>query len=249
MKSREQKQKDLQALTEELNAAKSAMVITFGGLTVGKDQEFRSQLRDLGAKYQVVKNTIARLAVKDSPYSEMGEHFQGMSAIAWTESDPVDLSKTISKFVKENKNNYTFKVGIVEGKVVDFSQVEAIADLPSKEELIGKLLYLLNAPAQRLATVLSAIPRDLAVVLGQIAEGKGDLKASEGEAKEEVKTETAAAEEAAVEEAKTEETVETAPEEAKAETSEETAETEAAPTSKENTEEAKAADSEEKSEE
>lgn len=240
MKSKEQKQKDLEALSKELNDAKSAMVITFGGLTVGKDQEFRSQLRDLGAKYQVVKNTIARLAVKDSPYSEMEEHFQGMSAIAWTESDPVDLSKTISKFVKENKDKYTFKVGIVEGKVVDFSQVEAIADLPSKDELIGKLLYLLNAPARRLATVLSAIPRDLAVVLGQIAEGKGDLKAPEAEAKEE-KTETAA-----TEEAKVEETVETAPEEAKAEASEETAETEAAPTSEENTEEVKAEDSEEK---
>lgn len=247
MKSREQKQKDLEALSKELNEAKSAMVITFGGLTVGKDQEFRSQLRDLGAKYQVVKNTIARLAVKDSPYSEMEEHFQGMSAIAWTESDPVDLSKTISKFVKENKDKYTFKVGIVEGKVVDFSQVEAIADLPSKDELIGKLLYLLNAPAQRLATVLSAIPRDLAVVLGQIAEGKSDLKAPEAEAKEET-TETAATEEKP-EEVKVEETVETAPEEAKAETSEETAETEAAPTEAENAEEAKAEDSEEKSEE
>lgn len=248
MKSREQKQKDLDALSKELNEAKSAMVITFGGLTVGKDQEFRSQLRDLGAKYQVVKNTIARLAVKDSPYSEMEEHFQGMSAIAWTESDPVDLSKTISKFVKENKDKYTFKVGIVEGKVVDFSQVEAIADLPTKDVLIGKLLYLLNAPAQRLATVLSAIPRDLAVVLGQIAEGKSDVKAPEAEVKEET-TETAATEEAKVEETTTEETVETALEEAKAETSEETAETEAAPTPEENAEEAKAEDSEEKSEE
>ncbi len=235
MKSREQKKKDLEALTKQLNDAKSAMVITFGGLTVGKDQEFRSQLRELGAKYQVVKNTIARLAVKDSPYSEMGEHFQGMSAIAWTENDPVDLSKTISKFVKENKNNYTFKVGMVEGKVVDFSQVEAIADLPSKEELIAKLLYVMNAPAQRMATVLSAIPRDLAVVLGQIAEGKGELKAPEAEAKEET-TETAAA-------------TEEKPEEAKVETSEETTETEVAPTEAENADVAKTEDSEEKTEE
>ncbi len=117
MKSREQKQKDLNALTEELNNSKSAMVVGFDKVTVAKDQEFRNQLREAGAKFQVVKNTIARLAVKDSAYSEIEGNFQGMNAIAWTDADPVVLSKAVSKFIKDNKDFYSFRTGIVEGKV------------------------------------------------------------------------------------------------------------------------------------
>lgn len=233
MKSREQKQKDLEALTEELKNSKSAVVVSFTNLTVNKDQEVRNQLREAGAKYQVVKNTLARLAVKGTPYEEATEHFQGVTAIAWTDDEPVDLSKAVSKFIKENGDIYTFKTGIVEGKVVDFDKIKEIADLPSKEELIGKLLYLLNAPAQRLATVLSAIPRDLAVVLQQVSEGKGTVKTEEkAEAVEEVKSEDATeakAEEPKVEEAKTEEKAEEKPaEEPKQEEAAETAEAEKA---------------------
>ena len=93
-----------------------------------------------------------------------------MTAIAWTENDPVVLSKTVSKFIKDNKDLYSFKAGIVEGKVVDLNQVEAIASLPSKEELISKLLYVINAHAQRIVTVINAVPRNLAVVVKQIGE-------------------------------------------------------------------------------
>ena len=171
MKSREQKQKDLNALTEELSNSKSAMVVGFNKVTVAKDQEFRNQIRSAGAKFQVVKNTIARLAVKDSAFAGVGDQFKEMTAIAWTDSDPVVLSKTVSKFVKDNKDFYTFKAGVVEGKVVNFSQVESIASLPSKEELIAKLLFVLNAPAQQIASVINAVPRNLAVVVKQI----GDL--------------------------------------------------------------------------
>lgn len=172
MKSKEQKQKDLNALTEELNNSKSAMVVGFDKVTVAKDQEFRNQLRDAGAKFQVVKNTIARLAVKESPFNEVGDSFKGMSAIAWTDSDPVVLSKAVSKFVKDNKDLYSFKVGVVEGKVVNLDQIEAIASLPSKEELIAKLLFVLNAPAQQIASVINAVPRNLAVVIKQIGDQK-----------------------------------------------------------------------------
>lgn len=199
MKSREQKQKDLNALTEELKNSKSAMVVGFNKVTVAKDQEFRNQLRQAGAKFQVVKNTIARLAVKDSPYSAIEDNFQGMSAIAWTDNDPVTLSKTVSKFVKDNKDFYSFKTGIVEGKVVDFSQVESIASLPSKEELIAKLLYVLKAPAQQLASVINAVPRNLAVVIKQIGDQAPEMRSGAT-----AKTETAeapAAEEAAPAEA------------------------------------------------
>lgn len=172
MKTKAQKQKDLNALAEQLENAKSAMIVSFTNLTVNKDQEFRNQLRSVGAKYQVVKNTIARLAVKDTQFADASEHFKGVTGIAWTESDPVDLSKTISKFIKDNAAIYSFKAGVVDGKVVDLSQVEAIASLPSKEELIAKLLYVINAQAQRIVTVINAVPRDLAVVIKQIGDQK-----------------------------------------------------------------------------
>lgn len=172
MKTRERKQEDLNALAEQLQNSKSAMIVSFNKLTVSKDQEFRNQLREAGAKYQVVKNTIARLAVKGTPYEGASEHFKGVTAIAWTENDPVVLSKAISKFVKSNADFYTFKAGVVEGRVVNLAQVEAIASLPSKEELISQLLYVINAQAQRIVTVINAVPRDLASVIKQIGDKK-----------------------------------------------------------------------------
>jgi large subunit ribosomal protein L10 len=170
MKSRETKQRDLTALTESLQNSKSAMIVSFKGLSVAKDQEFRSSLREAGAKYQVVKNTLARIAVKGTDYEQASEHLKGVTAIAWTESDPVILSKAISKFMKDNADIYTFKSGVVDGKLVDLKQVTEIASLPSKDELISKLLYVLNAQAQRIVTVINAVPRDLAVVIKQIGE-------------------------------------------------------------------------------
>ena len=191
MKSRETKQKDLTALTESLQNSKSAMVVSFTKLTVTKDQEFRSSLRDAGANYQVVKNTLARIAVKGTQFEDATEHFKGVTAIAWTENDPVVLSKAISKFMKDNADIYTFKTGVVDGNLVDFTQLNLIANLPSKEELISKLLYVLNAQAQRIVTVINAVPRDLAVVIKQI----GDKIPAEAAAPAaEVKTEQPAAE-------------------------------------------------------
>ncbi|NNE66773.1 MAG: 50S ribosomal protein L10 [Pyrinomonadaceae bacterium] len=181
MKSKQRKQEDLKALTEQFSNSKSAIVLSFDKLTVDKDQEFRGELRESGVRYSVVKNTLARLAVKDTPFEEATEHFHGVTSVAWTNDEPVGLSKVVSKFVKEDKGVFEFKTGIVDGKVVTFSEVESIASLPSKEELIGKLLYLLNAPAQRLATVLSAIPRDLAAVVKQVSEREGDLPEAKAE--------------------------------------------------------------------
>ena len=193
MKTRERKQEDLNAITERLNNSKSAMIVGFNKLTVNKDQEFRNQLRDAGAQFQVVKNTIARIAVKGTPYEGASEHFKGVTGIAWTENDAVVLSKTVSKFVKANADIYTFKAGIVEGRVVDLKQVESIASLPSKEELISKLMFVINAQAQRIVTVINAVPRNLAVVVRLIGEGKGEGSAVTQEA------ESSAAPEAATE--------------------------------------------------
>lgn len=179
MKTRERKQADLNAITEQLNNSKSAMIVSFNKLTVTKDQEFRNKLRDAGAQFQVVKNTLARIAVKGTPYEEASEHFKGVTGIAWTQNDAVVLSKTVSKFVKDNADIYTFKAGIVEGKVVNLNQVESIANLPSKEELISKLMFVINAQAQRIVTVINAVPRNLAVVVKLIGEGKTDAPAAQ----------------------------------------------------------------------
>lgn len=174
MKTREQKQKDLDALTEQFKNSNAALVIGFNKLTVAKDQELRNQLREAGAQYKVVKNKLAIKAVEGTPYEGATEHFKGVTAIAFAETDPVQLSKTLSKIVKDNGDIFNFKVGVVEGKVVDLAAIEAIASLPSKEELIAKVLFLLNANAQRLATVINAVPRNLAIVVKQIGEQKGE---------------------------------------------------------------------------
>lgn len=174
MKTRKQKQEDLNALTEQFQNSNAALVIGFNKLTVAKDQELRNQLRDAGAKYKVVKNKLAIKAIEGTPFEGATEHFKGVSAIAFSEGDPVQLSKTLSKIVKDNGDIFNFKVGVVEGKVVDLKQVESLANLPSKEELIAKIMFLINAQAQRLATVISAVPRNLAVVVNQVAEQKGE---------------------------------------------------------------------------
>ena len=214
MKTRETKQKDLEALTQSLQSAKSAMVVSFAGLSVSKDQEFRNTLRTAGAKYQVVKNTLARRAIKDTQFEQAADSFKGVTAIAWTDGDPVVLSKAMSKFMKDNADTYTFKTGVVDGKLIDAKQLSTIASLPSKEELISKLLFVLNAQAQRIVTVINAVPRDLAVVIKQI----GDKAPAGAAPAAEPKAEEPAAEEAAPvatdEAAPAEETPATATEEA-----------------------------------
>ena len=194
MKTRETKQKDLEALTQSLQSANSAMVVSFAGLSVNKDQEFRNTLRSAGAKYQVVKNTLARRAVKDTQFEQAADSFKGVTAIAWTDGDPVVLSKAMSKFMKGNADIYKFKSGVIDGKLIDLTQLTTIASLPSKEELISKLLFVISAQAQRIVTVINAVPRDLAVVIKQIGDKAPAAAAPAAEAKaEEPQAEEAAA--------------------------------------------------------
>ena len=173
MKTKAQKQQDLDALTEQFQRATAAMLVGFNKLTVAKDQELRRSLRDAGASYTVVKNTLARKAAAGTPFEGATEHFKGVTALALAEGDPVNLSKAISKFVKDNPDVFTFKAGVVEGRVVALRDVEALATLPSKEVMISKIMFLINAQAQRLATVISAVPRNLAIVVKQAADQKG----------------------------------------------------------------------------
>ena len=173
MKTREQKQKNLEALAQQFQAASAGMLVGFKKMTVAKDQELRRRLAEAGASYAVVKNTLARKAAEGTPFEGASEHFKGVTALALAEGDPVNLSKAISKFVKENPEVFTFKAGVVEGRVVALRDVEALATLPSKEVMISKIMFLINAQAQRLATVISAVPRNLAIVVKQAAETKG----------------------------------------------------------------------------
>jgi large subunit ribosomal protein L10 len=168
MKTKQQKQKDLDALAEQFKQANAAMLVSFKKMTVAKDQELRRQLREAGVSYSVVKNTLARKAAAGTPLEPMSDQFKGVTAVALSADDPVGLSKAISKFTKANPDIFSFKVGLVEGKVVELKDVESIANLPSREELISKMLFLINAQAQRLVTVIQAVPRNLAVVMDQV---------------------------------------------------------------------------------
>ena len=168
MKTRKEKQEDLEALAEQFKNANAAMLVSFKKMTVAKDQELRRQLREAGVSYSVVKNTLARKAAAGTPLEPLAEEFKGVTAVALSTTDPVGLSKAIAKFTKANAEIFSFKVGLVEGKVVELKEVEAIASLPSREELISKMLFLINAQAQRLVTVIQAVPRNLAIVMDQV---------------------------------------------------------------------------------
>jgi large subunit ribosomal protein L10 len=173
MKTKEQKQQDIALLNKEFVGAGNAMVVNFQGLTVEKDWELRRALEKAELNYRVVKNTLGKLAVEGTPLEPLKDHFVGMTAVAYSENDPVGLAKVLSKFAKENAK-FTFKAGVVEGRVINIKDIDALASLPSKEELISKLMFLINSPAQRIATAVNGVARNLAVVLKQIADQKGE---------------------------------------------------------------------------
>ena len=168
MKTKKQKQENLEALTEQFKNASAAMLVGFKGLTVPKDQELRNQLREAGISYAVVKNTLARKAAVGTALEPAVDQFRGVTAVALSDGDPVSLSKAITKFTKANPDVFTFKAGIVEGRVMALRDVEAIASLPSREELLSKVMFLVNSQAQRLATVTNAVVRNLVVVMDQV---------------------------------------------------------------------------------
>jgi len=168
MKTKQQKQQDLEALTEQFKNAQAAMLVGFQKMTVAKDQELRNQLREAGVTYAVVKNTLARKAAAGTPLEPAADQFKGVTAVALSSGDPVALSRAIAKFTKANAEIFSFKAGIVEGKVVALADVEAIASLPSREDLISKIMFLVNCQAQRLVTVTNAVARNLVVVIDQV---------------------------------------------------------------------------------
>jgi len=160
------KTEQVEKLSKELKNVSNVVVATYTKMTVPQDYELRKVLRIAGAKYQVVKNTLAEKAAKGTKVEGALKDLAGVTSIAYTTGDPVAMAKALTKYAKDMPE-FTFKVGVVEGRVVTIKEIEALATMPSKEELYSKLLFLISSPAQRLVTVMNAVGRNLAVVVDQ----------------------------------------------------------------------------------
>lgn len=167
---KKQKQKELDSLAAEFKAANHVFLMSFQGLNVANDTVLRGELRKSNIKYKVVKNTLAQKASVGTSVEQMSKHFVGSTAVAITD-DPVELAKLVSKFAKDYAQ-FKFKAGIVEGRVISAADLEALVNLPSKEQLLSKIMFLINSGAQRIATATSGVARNLAIVMNQIADQK-----------------------------------------------------------------------------
>lgn len=164
--SRAKKTEKVQLLAKELTTSTTAIVGTFAKLTVAQDFALRKVIREAGGKYRVVKNKLAAKSSEGTRVEAALKGLKGVNSVAFTSGDPVALAKVFAKWVGDNAE-FQFKLGIVDGKLLNVEEVKALATMPGKEEIYAKLLFLINAPAQRLVTVLNAAGRDLAVVLNQ----------------------------------------------------------------------------------
>lgn len=166
------KQAVVAELKEQMTSAKGAVFTSYRGLTVAQDTELRRELRAAGVTYRVVKNTMTRIAAKEAGLEGIDEHLEGTTALAFSAEDAVAPAKVICDYIKKNKLEdagiLTVKVGLVEGKVIDASEVKALASLPSREELIAKLLGSMNAPISNTVNVLQGVIRNAVYVLDAI---------------------------------------------------------------------------------
>ena len=166
MKKKPEKKKDLDQLREKLADSGTVFLTGYEKMTVQQDFELRKTVRDAGGNYKVIKNRIAEKAAEGSGAGDLLKDLKGMCSIAFTSGDPVALAKALSTYAKANPA-FTFKAGLVEGRVVDVTGITALATMPPKEEIYAKLLFLIQAPAQRLVTVMNGVGRNLAVVVDQ----------------------------------------------------------------------------------
>jgi large subunit ribosomal protein L10 len=166
MKKKEDKKKDIEALRQDLEKSRNLFVTGYEKLKVGQDFELRKAVRGAGGKYRVVKNNLAEIASEGTPSEQVLKGLRGMTSLAYTSNDPVALAKALTAYAKLNPT-FTFKAGVVEGRAIDVKSITELATMPSKEQLFSKLLYLINAPAQRLAMTINAAGRTLAVVIDQ----------------------------------------------------------------------------------
>ena len=166
MKNRDDKQKDLEALRKDLERVRNLFVTGFEKLTVSQDFQLRKAVRGAGGTYRVIKNNIAEKASEGTPSEAVLKDLKGMCSLAYTTTDPVALAKALTVYAKANPA-FTFRAGVVEGRAIDVKSITDLANMPSKEEILSKLLFLINAPAQRLVTTMNAVGRNLAVVIDQ----------------------------------------------------------------------------------
>ena len=169
--TRAKKVEQVERLAAELSGATTAIVGSFQKLTVSQDFALRTVVRNAGGKYRVVKNKLAARASQGTGVEQALQGLKGVSSLAYSSGDPVALAKALTAWVKDNAE-FSFKLAIVDGRLLSVEEIRQLASMPGREELYSKLLYLINAPAQRLATVINATGRDVAVVLGQAVEQK-----------------------------------------------------------------------------
>jgi large subunit ribosomal protein L10 len=166
MKKKSEKQQDLDKLKTDLAKVSTVILTTFQGISVENDTKLRRAVQAAGGKYQVVKNTLAELAGTGTPAEGLLKNLKGTNSIAYTNTDPVALAKALTKVAKEVPS-FQFKSGVVEGRVISIAEIQQLATMPSKDELISKIMFLLNAPAQRIAATLNALSRNLAVTVSE----------------------------------------------------------------------------------
>ena len=169
--SRQQKEDLVARYQQEMATAPHAFLLGYKGISVPQVTELRAKVRENGGQYVVVKNTLARLAIAGGPLEQLKDLFDGPVAVVFSHSDPVGLAKALAQFAKDIPV-LEVRGGLVDGQPVQANQVQEIAEMPSREELIAKLLYLLQSPVTRLARVLAAVPREFVVVLDQIRQQK-----------------------------------------------------------------------------
>ena len=166
MKKKSEKKQQADELRAQLATVSTVILSTFQGITVEDDSKLRRQVEAAGGKYQVVKNTVAERAGAGTPPEALLKNLKGTNSIAYTMADPVALAKVLTKVAKDVPA-FQFRAGWVEGRVISIQEIGQLAALPSKEELISKIMFMLNAPAQRLATAFAALPRNTAVVISE----------------------------------------------------------------------------------
>lgn len=171
MKTKAVKSNEIEQLREELRRSPAVFACGFEGLKVEEDFQLRRQVKQTGGFYRVLKNRLARQASEGTPYAEALSNLQGMTSLAYTEDDPVALVKALVAYAKEHPV-LQFKAGVLEGRVLDVDAINQLSTMPDREELYAKLLYVINAPAQRVASLLAAPARDLAIVINQGVEKK-----------------------------------------------------------------------------
>lgn len=166
MKKKADKIKDVEALRKELANAQNVFVAGFQKLTVAQDFDLRKTVRGAGGRYRVIKNNLAEKATEGTAAESLMKGLAGMTSIAYTDGDPVALAKALTTYAKTNPS-LTFKAGLVEGRAIDVRSIQELATMPSREELLAKVLFLIQSPAQRLAVAINALGRNLAVVVDQ----------------------------------------------------------------------------------